>query len=88
MALFVTFLLGIANFVLHQAVLESRHPLLRLVPWFFHQLGGKAGLIVEFAILLGALLLVAGGAMVWAVFYAGYTAVNAASAWLILSGRV
>ncbi|MBS0482691.1 MAG: hypothetical protein JSR96_11180 [Proteobacteria bacterium] len=88
MALLVTFLLGIANFVLHKAVLDSRHPLLGSLAGFFHLLGGRAGLGIEFAILLGTLIVVAQGAAIWAWFYAGYTAVNALSAWLILGGKV
>lgn len=88
MALFVTFLLGVANFVLHKAVVESGHPLLESMAGFFHLLGGRAPALVEFILLLGVLLLVAQGSTVWALLYAGYTAVNAAAAWLILGGRV
>ena len=43
---------------------------------------------VEFAMLLGAMLMVAQGSLGWALFYAAYTAVNALSAWLIVSGRI
>ena len=50
--------------------------------------GGKFSLALEFAMLLGAALLVGQGAQGWAWFYALYSAVNAASAWLILSGRI
>ncbi len=88
MGLFLTFLLGIGNFAVHKAVLESDHPLLGRVPWFFGLLGGRFSLAVEFVMLLGALLMVHQGAPVWALFYAGYSLVNMASAWLILSGRV
>ncbi len=88
MALILIFLLGIGNFTVHKAVLESRHPLLGQVPWFFHLLGGKFSLMVEFAMLLGALLMVEQGSPNWAWFYAGYSGVNAFSAWLILTRRV
>lgn len=88
MAILVTFLLGVANFALHKAVLESRHPLLGQVPWFFHMLGGRFSLLVEFLMLLGAMLLVAGGSTGWAWAYAAYSLLNGASAWLILTGRV
>lgn len=88
MILFVTLALGTVNFALHKAVLESRHPLLQALPWLSRSLGTNASLLVEFAMLLGALLLVAQGSGIWALFYAVYTAINAASAWLILSGRV
>lgn len=82
------FLLGIGNFALHRAVLQSGHPMLAQVPWLFDMMGGRFSLMIEFAMLLGAMLMVADGSAGWAWFYAGYSAVNAGSAWLILSGRV
>ena len=88
MGLVFLFLLGIGNFVVHQAILNSDHPLLGRVPFFFQVLGGRFGLLVEFAMLLGAMLMVAHGSLGWAVFYGVYTLVNAGAAWLILSGRV
>lgn len=84
----LTFLLGIGNFALHRAVLNSRHPLLAQVPWLFGPLGGRFSLLVEFVMLLGAMLMVAGGSAGWAWFYAAYSALNASSAWLILTGRI
>jgi hypothetical protein len=88
MGLILTLLLGIGNFAVHKAVLESRHPLMDQMPWFFHLLGGRFSLAVEFVMLLGALLLVNQGATVWVLFYAGYSLVNMGAAWLILTGRV
>lgn len=88
MGLIFIFLLGIGNFAAHKAVLESRHPLLNRVPMFFQLLGGRFSLLVEFAMLLGAMLMVAQGSIGWVLFYGIYTAVNALSAWLILSGRI
>ncbi len=80
-----TFLLGIGNFALHKAVLESRHPL-------FEQLGlaalTKITLVLEFAALLGALLLVAYGQYFWGWTYLGYSLLNAGSGWLILTRRI
>lgn len=87
MGLFFVFLLGIGNFLAHQAVLDSRHPLLARVP-FFYMLGGRFSLAVEFAMLVGAMLVVASGSMGWVLFYALYTCVNLFSAWLIWSGRI
>lgn len=84
----LTFLLGIGNFAVHRAVLNSGHPLLGHVPWLFRMMGGRFSLMIEFIMLLGAMLMVSGGSNGWAWFYAGYSAVNAGSAWLILSGRV
>lgn len=80
-----TFLLGIGNFALHKAVLESRHPLLR-------QLGmarmARVTLVLEFAALLGAMLLVGYGQYFWGWVYLGYSLLNAASGWLILTRRI
>lgn len=88
MSLIVAFVLGTANFALHKAVLESGHPLLRQAPWLFELLGGRFSLILEFAMLLGTMLLVASGASGWLWLYFAYTTMNAASAWLILTGRI
>ncbi len=88
MAVIFLFLFGVANFALHKAVLESGHPLLGRMPWFFHALGGRFSLAVEFLMLVSAMLLVAQGAMGWAWAYAAYSVLNALSAWLILTGRV
>jgi len=88
MAIAIIFLLGIGNFALHKAVLESRHPLLGHVPWFVHMLGGRLTLVTEFLVLLAALMLAANGWPVLAWAYLIYTALNALAAWLILTGRI
>ena len=44
--------------------------------------------MVEFALLVGTMLLIASGGEWWAWGYGLYTAMNAFSAWLILTGRV
>lgn len=89
MALAILFFLGMGNFAMHKAVLESRHELLGHVPWFVHMLGsGRFGLAVEFLVLLGSMLMVDSGALGWAWGYAIYSLVNGAAAWLILSDRV
>jgi hypothetical protein len=87
-ALLFTFLLGVLNFGLHKAVLESGHPLLGQMPWFVHMLGGRGSLVVEFLLLLGAMLLVGTGSGGWAWAYAAYSLLNAVAAWLILNRRV
>jgi len=88
MAILTLFLLGIANFAMHKAVLESGHPLLGQVPWFFHLLGGRFSLGVEFVMLLGSMAMVADGSTGWAWGYAAYSGLNGLSAWLILTDRV
>jgi hypothetical protein len=88
MGILLTFLLGIGNFTLHKAVMESGHPLLGRLPWFYHALGGRFSMAVEFLMLLAALLFVAQGFGWAAVAYLVYTMLNGFSAWLILTGRV
>ncbi len=88
MALVLVFLLGIANFAMHRAVLNSGHPILTQVAWLFRPLGGRLSLIAEFMLLLGTMLLVASGSTGWALGYVVYSVVNGFSAWLILSQRL
>lgn len=88
MGLILIFFCGIGNFAAHKAVLESRHPLFDQMPLFFQLLGGRFSLLIEFAMLLGAMLMAAQGSLGWVLFYGAYTAVYALSAWLITSGRI
>ena len=88
MVIFFVFLLGIGNFALHRAVLASGHPALAEIAWLVRGLGGRASLVLEFALLLAALLLAAGGHPGWAWAYLGYSLLNALAAWLILSRRM
>ncbi len=88
MALVLTFLLGIGNFALHKAVLESRHRILEQMPALLRSLGGRASLLAEFVLLLGAMLLVGNGYTGWGLAYLLYSVVNGLSAWLILSRRL
>jgi hypothetical protein len=87
MVIGILFLLGIANFALCKAVLESGHPLLGHTG-VFRVFGGRVGLAVEFIILLGSMLMVDSGALGWAWAYGFYTLANAAGAWLVLTRRV
>ncbi|MFC3213435.1 hypothetical protein [Novosphingobium panipatense] len=86
--LIIVFCLGVLNFAAHRAVLDSNHPMLMQVPWFFQALGGRLSLIVEFVMLLGALVMVAAGSTGWALVYVFYSGLNTLSAWLIFTGRV
>ena len=87
-AILVIFVLGVVNFGLHSAVLHAGHPMAGQVPSFVRALGGRLTLLAEFLVLLAAMLLAANGwaGLVWA--YAGYSALNGISAWLILTGRI
>lgn len=87
-ALIIIFLLGVGNFALHRAVLESGHPLIDQLPEFVSLLGGRLTLVAEFLVLLGALLLAAQGWTELAWAYLAYSMLNGITAWLILSGRI
>lgn len=80
--------LGVLNFALHKAVLESDHPLLGQVPRFVHMLGGRMSMVTEFLVLLAAMLLAANGwpSLGWA--YLAYSMLNCVAAWLILNDRI
>lgn len=86
--LVLAFILGVLNFAMHKAVLESGHPLLGEMPWFVHMLSGRFSIGVEFIVLLAAMLLGMNGypAAIWA--YCGYTIANAFAAWMIVTRRI
>lgn len=88
MVILFVFLLGVGNFALHRAVLRSGHPALGEMRWLVGGLGGSASLLLEFVLLVAALLLVAGGHPGWAWAYLAYSTLNALAAWLILSRRI
>ena len=86
-AVVLTFVLGIGNFAMHKAVLESRHPMLAQMPWM-GLMGGRFSLALEFLLLVGALLLVVSGHPAWGWGYLGYSLLNATAGWLIVSRKV
>lgn len=88
MAILITFLLGICNFALHHAVMDSGHPLLGKMPWFYHALSGRFTMIVEFMLLFGALMFAAENVVVGPIAYVIYSVLNSFSAYLILTNRV
>lgn len=88
MFLLVLFGLGIANFAVHKAVLESGHPMLDALPGYYRQSGGRFSLWFEFFVLLAAMLLAGNGWAGAAVAYAVYSLVNFLTAWLVLTRRI
>ena len=53
----LSFLLGIANFAMHKAVIESGHPFVKDSKLYFGRHFGKHGsYVLEFVILVGALV--------------------------------
>lgn len=87
MAMVAMFLLGVINFALSKAVLESGHPLLGSTG-SMRLFGGRVGLAVEFILLAGSMIMVDSGAVGWAWAYGIYSLANATGAWLVLTRRV
>ena len=87
MLLVFTFLLGIGNFALQRAVLDSRNPAVRQVPETLRRQGGRVMFVAEFLLLVGAMWMVAQGRHGWGLAYLGYTLANAAAGWLIARAR-
>ena len=83
----LTFVLGVGNFAMHKAVLESRHPMLAQMPWF-GMLGGRLSMGIEFIVLVGALLLTVSGHPGWGLGYLAYSLLNGLAGWLIVTRRV
>lgn len=88
MALIVLFLLGVGNFAMHRAVVNSGHPMLVRAPWVAHRLGGYLSLGMEYLMLLACMLMTARGTQGWVWGYGLYTMANGVAAWLILSRRI
>lgn len=88
MPILITFLLGVGNFALHRAVMDSGHPLLGRMPGFVHLLGGRITLILEFLLLVAALTFATEGNVSGPIAYVIYSVLNSFSAWLILTDRV
>jgi len=86
--LVIVFLMGVANFALHGAVLGSRHPLFEQIEWFAQRRARGVTLGLEFLALTVALAFAYRGAREVLWFYGSYTAINAVSAWLIVSRRI
>lgn len=85
----LVFFLGIANFTMHRAVVESGHPFVRDSQLYFGRHIGKHGsYYLEFAILLAVLAFAAGGSWIAPLVYLIYSAINMLAAWLLLTGRV
>ncbi len=88
MPVILLFFLGVANFAVHKAVLNSGHPMLDALPSFYRSAGGRLSLIFEFLVLLVAMLLAANGWPGAATAYAVYSLLNFGTAWLVLTGRI
>jgi hypothetical protein len=88
MYMIACFFMGICNFAMHKAVVESGHPFVEDTKLYFGRyLGRHASYVLEFGILAGAMLIAYDGPGWVAVVYFLYTSVNALAAWMLLSGR-
>jgi hypothetical protein len=82
--LIAIFLAGIGNFAMHRWLIESGHPLVEAAIAPIHRtLGGNATYVLEFLLLLGAMLLAVQSWFIALCLYGVYTALNAATiGWL------
>lgn len=88
MLLGLIFVLGILNMAANKAVLESGHALVASLPRALRANGGRIALLLEFFVLLGAMLLVANGMEAAGWFYMAYSAATLGAAWLVLYRRM
>ena len=89
MLIIISFILGVANFAMHKAVLESGHPFVEDSKIYFGKHFGKNGsYFLEFAILLGVLIFSHSGSWVALLIYIIYTLLNMLAAWMLLSNRL
>ncbi len=89
MYLIACFFLGIGNFAMHKAVVESGHPFVEDTKLYFGRYFGRNGsYALEFAILAGAMLMAYSGSGWIVMAYVMYTLFNALSAWLLLSNKL
>lgn len=88
MALLIIFGLGIGNFAIHRAVLDSGHPLIAQLTGGSGGRGSRVMLAFEFLLLATAMMLAAGKWPEVAFVYALYSTLNLVAGWLILSHRL
>ena len=88
MLLIIGFLLGVANFAMHKAVVESGHPFVEDTKRYFGKhIGPYGSYAIELALLIGAMWLANEGSVLITLFYAAYTGMNVIATWLLLTGR-
>lgn len=88
MTLVIAFLLGMGNFACHAAVLGSGHRVLVQMEAGTLRMARGASLVLEFAMLCGALYAANHGAVQWVWLYAGYTLLNIGAAWALAMRRL
>jgi hypothetical protein len=89
MAMLFCFFMGIANFAMHRAVLESRHPFVEDTKLYFGQhIGRNTSYVLEYLVLTAAMLFAFDGSIFALALYIGYTSMNAIAAYMLTNGRV
>lgn len=88
MYVFVIFLCGVANFAMHKAMLESKHPIIAEARTSFNKMLGPYGsYILEFFMLVSAMIFASMGLLTAVIFYSVYTLANGAAAWVLFSNK-
>ena len=78
-AIIALFLLGIGNFAILKAFFASGHPALRHVPRFLRDNGGRGSLVLEFILLVSAMVLTSEGHGAAGIAYGIYAMLNGAT---------
>jgi hypothetical protein len=87
--LIICFFLGIANFAMHKAVVESGHPFVEDTKLYFgRHFGHNGSYAIEFVILAAAMIFAASGSWLIVLCYIAYTLLNILAAYLLLNGKV
>lgn len=84
----ILFVLGMANFAMHQAIVESRAAQVPGLAFLTSCAARLMALLVELALLIAAMGLASAGWTGSVVVYAIYTCLNGLAAWLIATGRI
>lgn len=88
MYVFIIFICGIGNFAMHKAMMESKHPMVTEARGNFTRfLGPYGSYIIEFLMLLAALVFANMGMLMAVFFYVIYTLANGAGAYALFSNR-
>ncbi len=87
MGLIICFILGVINFASHKAVMESGHPFVEDTKLYFGRHFGKyGGYAIEFCILLGGLIYSSSFGFI--ILYIAYSALNIATAWMLINRKL
>jgi Mn2+/Fe2+ NRAMP family transporter len=87
--LILCFILGIANFSLHKAAIESGHPFVEDTKKYFGTHFGPYGsYAIEFVILIAAMLSAGWGSNILPICYLVYTICNGIAVWVLLNNKL